>query len=103
MAVVGFFLAPFFLNITKCPDECYEGALIYIRIYVGAAPATLLYNYGSAILRTLGDTRRPLTYITVSGVSNAVLNVILCLILPQKVAAVAIATAASFALCRSRA
>lgn len=95
VAVVGILLAPFFLRITNCPEECYEGALIYIRIYVGAAPATLLYNYGSAILRTLGDTRRPLTYITVSGVSNAVLNVILCLILPQKVAAVAIATAAS--------
>ena len=95
VAIIGILFAPFFLNITNCPEECYEGALIYIRIYVGAAPATLLYNYGSAILRTLGDTRRPLTYITVSGVSNAVLNVILCLILPQKVAAVAIATAAS--------
>ncbi|MBR2354363.1 MAG: MATE family efflux transporter [Clostridia bacterium] len=95
VAMLGILLAPVFLNLTNCPAECYEGALIYVRIYIAAAPATLLYNYGSAVLRTLGDTKRPLYYIIVAGVVNVVLNVILCLILPQKVAAVAIATAAS--------
>ena len=69
--------------------------MVYIRIYLLSAPAALLYNYGSVIVRTLGDTRRPLIYITISGIANVVLNVILCLILPQKVAAVAIATAVS--------
>jgi len=69
--------------------------LLYIRIYIAAAPATLLYNYGATVLRTLGDTRRPFTYIMIAGVTNMVLNIILCLILPEKVAAVAIATAAS--------
>jgi putative MATE family efflux protein len=95
VALLGIFLAPLFLHLTNCPAECYDGALLYIRIYISAAPATLLYNYGSAILRTLGDTRRPLNYIMISGVANAGLNVILCFILPQKVAAVAIATAAA--------
>ncbi len=95
VAVVGVLFAPIFLTLTNCPDECYRGALLYIRIYISAAPATLLYNYGSAVLRTLGDTRRPLNYIMISGVTNAVLNVILCFLLPQKVAAVAIATATS--------
>lgn len=95
VAIAGFFLAPVFLTVTKCPIECYEGALIYVRIYLAGAPATLLYNYGSAILRTIGDTQRPLYYITVAGVVNVVLNVILCLILPQKVMAVAIATITS--------
>ena len=95
VATAGFFLTPVFLSATKCPPECYEGALIYMRIYISAAPATLLYNYGSAILRTLGDTQRPLVYITIAGVVNVVLNVILCFILPQKVMAVAIATIAS--------
>ena len=95
VALLGIFLAPMFLRLTGCPSECYDGALLYIRIYISAAPATLLYNYGSSILRALGDTRRPLTYIMISGVVNLILNVILCIVLPQKVAAVAIATVAS--------
>ncbi len=95
VAILGISVAPLLLRLTNCPRECYDGALIYIRIYIGAAPATLLYNYGSAVLRTLGDTRRPLIYITISGVVNLILNIILCITLPQKVAAVAIATAAS--------
>lgn len=95
VAIAGFFLAPLFLRWTNCPQECYDGALLYMRIYLAASPATLLYNYGSAILRSLGDTRRPLNYIMIGGVVNLILNVLLCLILPQKVAAVAIATVAS--------
>ena len=95
VAILGFFLAPLFLTATGCPEECYKGALLYIRIYISAAPITLFYNYGSAILRTTGDTKRPLIYILTGGVVNVGLNVILCFILPQKVAAVAIATVAS--------
>lgn len=95
VAVAGFFLTPIFLTATNCPKDCYDGAMIYMRMYLAGAPATLLYNYGSAILRTLGDTRKPLFYITVAGIVNVVLNVILCFILPQKVIAVAIATVVS--------
>ena len=92
VALAGFFLAPFFLRVTDCPAECYDGALLYMRLLLAAAPATLLYNYGSAILRSFGDTQRPLIYVTVAGVLNVVMNVILCLVLPQKVLAVALAT-----------
>lgn len=99
VAVAGFLLAPFFLEATNCPSECYDGALIYMRIVISAAPITLLYNYGSAILRTLGDSQRPLIYIAIAGVVNVVLNIILCLILPQKVVAVAIATVVSNVVC----
>ena len=95
VAIAGFFLAPLFLTVTSCPEECFDGALLYIRIYLSAAPITLFYNYGSAVLRTMGDTQRPLIYILIGGVVNVILNVILCLIIPQKVAAVAIATVAS--------
>ena len=95
VAVVGVIFSPVFLTATNCPEECYRGALLYIRIYISGAPFTLFYNYGAAILRTLGDTRRPLVYITLSGIVNVVLNVILCLILPEKVAAVAISTIAA--------
>lgn len=95
VAILGTIFTPLFLDLTDCPAECYDGAALYLRIYIAAAPATLLYNFGAAILRTMGDTQRPLVYIMVGGIVNVVLNVILCLILPQKVAAVAIATAAS--------
>ncbi|MBR5322890.1 MAG: MATE family efflux transporter [Clostridia bacterium] len=92
VAVIGFILTPIFLTVTKCPDECFNGALYYMRIVISAAPATLLYNYGSAILRTLGDSQRPLIYIAIAGVIKVTLNIILCIVLPQKVIAVAVAT-----------
>ena len=95
VSTVGIIAAPLFMEWVDCPRECFDDAVLYLRIYLSAAPAILLYNYGSAILTSSGDTRRPLHYAIASGVLNVVLNVLLCLILSQKVAAVAIATAAS--------
>lgn len=92
IAVLGVIFAPMFLKIVNCPDDCIRGATLYIRLYVAAAPAILVYNFGAAIIRSLGDSQRPLYYILICGIVNIVLNVILCLILPQKVMAVAIAT-----------
>lgn len=99
IAVVGFLIAPWFLKITKCPENCMEGALLYIRIYVAAAPFIMLYNFGSSAVTASGDTQRPLYYIMVGGVTNVVLNIILCLVLHQKVVAVAVATVASQVIC----
>ena len=99
LAIVGFLAAPWFLRITNCPEECLEGALIYIRIYVCAAPFILFYNFGASAVTASGDTQRPLYYVMIGGVTNIVLNIILCLILPQKVVAVAVATVASQVIC----
>lgn len=99
IAVVGFAVAPWFLEITKCPANCVEGALIYIRIYVLAAPFILLYNFGAAAVNASGDTQRPLYYIMIGGATNLILNIILCFVLPQKVVAVAVATVASQVIC----
>ena len=74
IAVAGFFIAPMFLGVTKCPEECIDGATLYIRIYVMAAPAILLYNYGAAVLTSSGDSRRPLYYAMASGLLNVILN-----------------------------
>ena len=95
VGIFGYALSPMLLDLTLCPKECYDGALLYLRIRFIFAPVELFNNYGTGILRTLGDTRRPLIYVTAGGLVNVVLNVILCLILPQKVAAVAIATVMS--------
>lgn len=94
-AAAGFFLAAPFLRLTNCPDDCFNGALLYLRIYILASPAILVYSFGSNILRTSGDTTRPLIYMVASGLLNVVLNILLCILLPQKIAAVAIATFAS--------
>jgi len=95
IAAFGIPFAPNFLDITKCDPACTDDARIYLCIYIAAAPAILLYNFGSAILTSSGDSSRPMLYIILGGAVNVVLNIILCLILPQKVAAVAIATVAS--------
>ena len=95
VAVVGFLLSPFFLRITACPAECFDGALVYMRLYLAAAPAIMVYNFGSAIISTSGDSQRPLYYMMISGGLNVVLNFALCMLLPNKVAAVAISTAVS--------
>ena len=84
IAVVGFIYSPWFLDITECPPECYDGALIYVRIYVLAAPFILLYNFGSSVITAGGDTQRPLYYIMIAGVVNVVLNIILCFTLDKE-------------------
>jgi putative MATE family efflux protein len=95
IAVFGCILAPTFMQWVNCPTDCFKGAVLYIRVYFCGAPAILLYNYGSAVLTSSGDTQRPLYYIIAGGLLNVVLNVILCLILPEKVMAVALSTVAS--------
>lgn len=95
LTVVFFFLAPAVLSLVHCPPECRDGAALYLRIYLLSTPAILVYNFGSTVIRVSGDTKRPLYYIIASGLLNVVLNYVLCLLLTNKVAAVAIATLAS--------
>ena len=95
ISFIGILSASWFLTATKCPDNCYTGALTYLYLYFSAAPAVFIYSFGSAIIRVLGDSKRPLYYMIYSGVLNVVMNIIFCLILENKVAAVGIATLAS--------
>lgn len=92
IAVFGCLLSPTLLNAVECPEDCYRGSLIYLRIFFLGAPIMLFYNYSASILRTLGDSKSPLKYIMIGGGVNVVLNIILCFVLAEKVAAVAIAT-----------
>ena len=95
LTVVGIALVAPMLDLIDCPTECFSGAALYLRIYFSSIPAIMVYNFGAGILRVNGDTSSPLLYLLLSGLLNVVLNIILCLLLPQKVAAVAIATLAS--------
>ena len=98
VALLGVILSPTLLRLVDCPADCFEGAVLYTRIYLLASPVNLIYNFGASLLTSWGDTRRPLYYAVAGGLLNVVMNIVLCLILPQKVMAVAIATALSQAL-----
>ncbi len=76
----------------KTPREVLDLAVIYLRIYFLGMTATMIYNFGSAILRAIGDTKRPLYYLAGSGVINVILNLIFVIAFKMSVAGVAIAT-----------
>jgi len=92
VGVVGFFLAGTFLSMMNTPAEVLPLATSYMRIYFLGMPANMLYNFGAAILRAIGDTRRPLTYLTVAGVVNVVLNLLFVIAFGMGVSGVALAT-----------
>lgn len=96
--VVGFFgflLSPTFLTWMGTPAEVMAGASLYLRIITLGFPAALVYNFGAAVLRAGGDTRRPLYFLTVSGLVNVGMNLFLVLVFHMGVAGVAIATITS--------
>ncbi len=92
---VGFFIAPFALTWMGAPTEVLSKSVLYIRIYFAAMPAMMLYNFGAAILRAVGDTRRPLVYLFISGIVNVILNLIFVIGFQMSVAGVGLATAIS--------
>ncbi len=83
------------LRLTKCPEVCFADARTYTLIYYSGIPAITVYNFSAGILRATGDSRRPTFYMVIAGALNLVLNITLCLIMQNKVAAVAIATVVS--------
>ena len=98
VAIIGNVVSVPLLRALDTPAECFDGAVTYLRIYMSGIPAIMIYNYGSAVIRAEGDSRRPLIYAIVSGLVNVGLNLVLCLIMENKVAAVAIATIVSQAV-----
>lgn len=92
MAVLGVIFARICLELMDTPDDVIDLSTLYMRIYFLGMPFFMLYNYGAAILRAVGDTRRPLLFLVVAGVTNAVLNMILVIVFHLGVAGVAIAT-----------
>ena len=76
----------------ESPESVIDLATLYLRVYFLGMPATMVYNFGSAILRAKGDTQRPLYYLTFAGVINVLLNLIFVVVLGWDVAGVAAAT-----------
>ncbi len=92
MAIVGVLLAKFALELMGTPKDVIDQSALYMRIYFMGMPFFMLYNYGAAILRAVGDTKRPLLFLIIAGVTNALLNLLLVIVFKMSVAGVAIAT-----------
>lgn len=95
MAVIGLIFAKGALQLMDTPADVIDLSALYMRIYFLGMPFFMLYNYGAAILRAVGDTKRPLIFLIISGVTNAILNMILVIVFRLGVAGVAIGTVMS--------
>ncbi len=92
LGVGGYVLASPLLSLMGTPDEILPHAVRYMQIYFIGVPGMLLYNFGSAILRAVGDTKRPLYYLLFAGVVNVVLNIFFIVVMGMGVEGVALAT-----------
>lgn len=95
---LGFFLSRPALTWMGTPDDVISHSVLYMRIYFAGMPFMMVYNFGSAVLRAVGDTRRPLYYLLIAGVVNVILNLIFVIVFSMGVAGVAVATVASQAI-----
>lgn len=98
LIIIGVILAKPLLSIMGTPDDVLDQAALYMRIYFCGMPVMMLYNFGSAILRSVGDTKRPLYFLVISGVINVLLNLVMVIVFHMGVAGVAIATVVSQAV-----
>ena len=95
MALIGVLMAKPALELMGTPDDVINLSTLYMRIYFLGMPFFMLYNYGAAILRAVGDTKRPLIFLIISGCINALLNLFFVIVCKLGVAGVAIGTIVS--------
>lgn len=98
LVVLGMVLARPALTLMDTPSDVIDQSVLYMRIYFAGMPVMMLYNFGSAVLRAIGDTKRPLYYLLFAGVINVVLNMIFVICFHMDVAGVALATVLSQAV-----
>lgn len=99
LTVIGVLFSRNFLELMGTPDgKLLELASVYMQIYFAGMTFSMLYNFGSAILRAAGDTRSPLIFLTVAGVLNVILNIVFVALFKLDVAGVALATSISQAV-----
>ena len=92
MAIIGVLLAKPALQLMQTPADVIDQSALYMRIYFLGMPFFMLYNYGAAVLRAVGDTKRPLMYLILSGIVNTLLNLFLVIVFRLAVSGVAIST-----------
>ena len=92
LTVTGIFGTGLILRFMQVPEEVFGLASLYLKVYFGGITASMVYNFGSALLRAKGDTRRPMYYLLFAGVINVILNLIFVVVFRMDVAGVALAT-----------
>lgn len=92
---VGLIFSRPMLSLMGTPDDVIDKSVIYMKIYFAGMPATMIYNFGSALLRAVGDTRRPLYFLSAAGIVNIILNLFFVICWNMDVAGVALATTIS--------
>ncbi len=95
LMAIGVAFSPLFLKLMGSPEEVIGLSSLYLRIYFLGMPASMVYNFASAILRARGDTKRPLIALTIAGALNASLNLLLVSVFHMDVAGVGLASALS--------
>ena len=92
MIFIGFFFSKPLLELMATPEDVIDLSSLYMRIYFVGMPFFMLYNFGAAILRSIGDTKRPLYFLLISGIINVVFNLFFVIVFHMGVAGVALAT-----------
>ena len=95
VGAVGVFLCRPLLVLMGSPTDVLDKATLYMRIYFLGMPGFMVFNFGAAILRSAGDTKRPLIILSISGLANVVLNLFFVILFEMDVAGVALATITS--------
>lgn len=98
IGIIGFFAAKGLLVLMSTPDTVIDLSALYLKIFFVGMPFNLLYNFGAAILRAAGDTKRPLIYLSFAGIVNVILNLVTVICFNMSVAGVALATIISQAI-----
>lgn len=100
--IIGIFVGIFGITASRSmlvamdsPPDVLDQAALYLKIYFVGIPAFMVYSFGAAVLRAVGDTQRPMRYLTIAGIVNVILNLITVVGFKMGVAGVAIATAVS--------
>ena len=92
LLAVGLFGSPALLRLLNTKEDLLPGAILYLRVYFLGMPALALYNYGNAVFSAIGETKKPLAYLSVAGVVNILLNLFFVIICKLDVAGVALAS-----------
>ena len=95
LLLVGLIGSPALLRLLNTKEDLLPGAILYLRVYFLGMPALALYNFGNAVFSSIGETKKPLIYLSVAGVVNILLNLFFVIFCKMDVAGVALASALS--------
>lgn len=95
LLAIGLLGSPFMLRLLNTKDDLLPGAILYLRVYFLGMPALALYNFGNAVFSAIGDTKKPLLYLSIAGALNIALNLFFVIVCQLSVMGVALASAIS--------